>query len=209
MHGTIHSFFLRSAGVSAIALASCVASAGVIELEFTGMDIEYDGSTISAVNDDLTSVIVLEDDVVTAGSPFVADISLDLNIPGVTGIAAGGDQVVSGAGGSLTLNMPGGDFLDLELDEVTVTFAVVGSAQFSFGASIAGINGQSLPGGLVINDPLTVSFSTTLDSLSTNGVEVLAFTASGTGEIEDRIPEPTSAALLAMACLAARFNRRR
>ena len=187
-----------------------VAFGGMIELQFTGLDLSYDGATITddAVGaDPLTTLVVLEDDVVTAGSPLTADINIDLSIPGVTGIAATGDQVVSAVGGSLTLSMPGGDFLSLVLGEVTVTY-VDDDPPFVFGAAIAAVVGQSMPGGLVMGDPVSVSFSTTVDSLTTSGGDIAAFEASGTGEIRDVIPEPTALVLLAVGAALGSYRRR-
>ena len=107
-----------------------------------------------------------------------------------------GDSVVSATGGSLSLSLPGGDFLDLDLSEVTVTYVDGGFAQFAFGGSIAAIAGQSLPEGLILGAPTSVSFSSTLDSSTDDGVSLLSFTALGSGEIEGAaIPEPGTAVL--------------
>lgn len=190
------------------AMAASVASAATIEIEFTGLDLSYDGSTISATADPLSSVTVEEDNVPVAGSPFGASIFADLSIPGVTDIAVGGDTVVSSAGGTLGLDLPGGDSVDLTLGEVTVSYVDLGFVQFSFGGSVGSVDSQSLPAGLILGSPVSVSFSAPITSLSDDGTNLLSFTADGTGQIEGpSIPEPTAAVLAALA--AAGFVARR
>ena len=203
---------IRTAALAVLFMSASAAQAGLLEIQFTGVDIAYDGAEITDAvdpgSDALTSLVILDNGVVTAGTPFASDIALDLSIPGVTGISAGGDQVLSDPGGSLDLSLPAGDFVSLTLDEVTVTFISTAFVQFSFAGSVAGVDGQSLPAGLALNSPVSVSFSTTIDTLTTAGGIVETFTASGTGEIEDLIPEPTAASLIAIAGLLASGVRR-
>lgn len=183
----------------AVLAAGSAANADIIEIQFTGLNLIYDGTDItddSAGADELTSVVITEGGVPTAGSPIGTDISIDLEIPDVPSISVLGDSVVSATGGSLSLSLPGGDFLDLDLSEVTVTYVDGGFAQFAFGGSIAAIAGQSLPEGLILGAPTSVSFSSTLDSSTDDGVSLLSFTALGSGEIEGAaIPEPGTAVL--------------
>ena len=205
--------FLFAPLVAAFSFLSCgnYAQAGVIELQFSGLEISYDGSTITDGGtgaDPLTSVVILEDNTVTGGSPFVSDIAIDIVIPGVSGISAAGDQVLSDPGGSLTLSLPGGDFVALSLEEVIVTYVDGSDPSFVFGATVAEVLAQSLPAGLVMNNPVSVSFSTTIDTLTVDAGVVETFTASGTGEIRDVIPEPTTVALVLVGAFATLGARR-
>jgi len=213
---------LRKASCGLVLFSFCTivspVMASIIEIQFTGLDLSYDGSTISDAaagsSDPLTTVTIAESGSPIAGSPFVADISIDLSIPGVTDIAIGGDTVVSATGGTLDLSLPSGDFLSLDLDEVTITYLDLGFVSFAFGGSIAGIDSQMLPAGLVLGDPTTISFSTTIGSQTDDGTNLLTFSATGTGGIEGlAIPEPATITLLGLmavlstACRGRRLSR--
>ncbi|TWT88651.1 hypothetical protein Mal64_21380 [Pseudobythopirellula maris] len=197
----------------AMAIFCAPTLAGTIEIQFTGLNLTYDGSSIvdSAVGaDPLTTVSLKEDSVDFGGSPLQtpADaISLELAIPGVTNIPVGGGTVNSAVGGSLMLNLPSGDHVSLDLDSVAVTYVdLSGTIRFAFGGSIATIDSQQLPSGAMLGDPVAVSFSTRLDagSLTDDGTYITGFTSRGTGEIEgELVPEPTTAALGALAALFA------
>lgn len=187
----------------------CSAShAANISIQFSGLDIEYDGTDITA-DDDLTSVAIT-----AGGSPagpvLTSDISIDALIPEVVGIDVAGDTVVSDPGGSLDLSFPAGDSLELELGAATVNYFDAGFVQFTFAAAIATIDSQSLPFDLTIGDPVSISFSTQVvpGTLMDNGVVITAFEATGTGEVQGAlVPEPSSVALL-LVCAALPITRR-
>ncbi|QDU89362.1 PEP-CTERM motif protein [Pirellulimonas nuda] len=201
--------------VAASALLSGTASAGLIEIGFTGLNISYDGSAISTTGgiDPLTSVSITNDSVAVAGSPFGSDIDITLSIPGVTGIATTGGTVGTVGSGSLLLGLPGADGLSLLLDPASITFVNVASTvQFAFGGTVAAISSQSLPGGIVIGDPVSVTFATSVvpGTLTEIGGTVTGFRATGTGEIEAQmVPEPATAVLLAVGVAAVGLRRRR
>ena len=83
---------------------------------------------------------------------------------------------------------------------------------FTFAGTVATISGQMLPDGLVLGDPVSVSFSAqvkagTLDTVS--GV-VVGFEAAGTGELSGTaIPEPSTCLLGVLGILALGLSRSR
>lgn len=200
-------------GIIAVMTAAPLWShASTIEIQLGGVDIRYDGANIfdydpgSSDPDPLTTVTFLVDNVMV-GSVLTSDITLEMFIPNVLNIDDTGDTVVSGSGGVFNLGLPAADFLSLELDEATITYAdISGIVQFAFGGSIAGLVSQSLPFGLTIEEPISVSFSTQINagSLVTSGGTVDQFTASGTGEIVG-VPEPSTVILAALGVLGLGF----
>ncbi|TWT47623.1 hypothetical protein [Botrimarina hoheduenensis] len=208
------SFIATLSGVAAVCLLSAsLAQAATIELQFTGLDVLYDGTNITDANnagaDPLGVVTVDVDGSPVAGSPFSTAVSAELLIPGVFNIAVGGDTVMSAPGGSVTVNLPAGNFLTVALDSATITYLNAGFARFAFGGAVANVTGQSLPGGLMMGDPISFSFSAILASQTNNGVDLLTFRASGTGEIEGAVvPEPATALLAALAAPLALGRRR-
>ncbi|REK18341.1 MAG: PEP-CTERM sorting domain-containing protein [Planctomycetota bacterium] len=194
---------------AAIALAvPAAARAEMLEIQLGGVDIGYDGTNIFDAGagdpDPLNSVAFLVDGV-QVGSVLTSDITLDLFIPDVLDIADTGDVVVSGAGGFFDIGLPGADFLDLDLDAATITYVDLTTVQFAYAGSVAAIDGQSLPFGLEIGDPVSISFSTQIDpgTLVTAGGFVEEFTAFGTGEVRGiLVPEPASVVLGGLGGLA-------
>lgn len=210
MHKT--SFFAASV-CAAAALGVVSAQASTIEIQFTGVDVVYDGSTVRDANpagaDPLSAVVVEVDGSSSPSSPFVSDISLDFEIPSVIDIDASGDNVVA-LGGSLTLNLSPTEFVSLDLISTTVTFIEFGGfAQFAFTGSVASVAMQSLPDGLIIGEPIDVSLSTQISSLADDGVNLTSFAGRGTGEVTGLfIPEPSAMALLALGGFAFSNARR-
>ena len=187
-------------------------SGGTIEIEFTGVDIAYDGTDITDADpsggeaDPLLAVAITQSDIVV-GSIITEGISQDLFIPKISGISAGGGSSMSAAGGSLDLALGSGHQLQLDLAEVDVTYVdLSGTMQFVFAATVGGVEAQNLPYDLEIGQKLGVSFSTQVSpgSLSTSGGVVTAFKAAGSGEVEGAaIPEPTGLVLLMLAIAGA------
>lgn len=201
-------------GVLCAASAPVMSSqAATIEIQFTGVDVVYDGSTVTDANpagaDPLSTATLEIDGVPTASSPFVSGLSLDFEIPSITDIDKTGDAV-SSVGGSLTLEFPGGDFLSLDLVSSTITFLdAAGFAQFAFAGSVAEVSAQLLPDDAIIGGPIEVSLSTQITSMMDDGVNLTSFTSSGTGEVRGiLIPEPSAMGLLALGGFAFSNARR-
>jgi hypothetical protein len=218
--------FLRKGLVcaTAIALFATSAQAGTIQIDFTGMNLKYNGSAIydadsiggGALNpadaDPLSTVDFFIDGNLTGS--LTSDLSLDAYIPDVLNIpsAVGTVNVQTTAGnpGYFDLLIGTGpvaaQHLALDLDEVSVTYVdFAGQIQFVFGAAVAASNAQNLPFGLQVGDPVTLSFSAQLDagSKTTGGGFVTGFSATGTGQVRgEAVPEPSTVALLGMAAVA-------
>ena len=182
-----------------------LASADILQIQVGGVDIRYDGTNIVdtgvASPDPLTNATFILNNV-----PVGADttgVTLDMLIPGVFNIPVIGGQVNSAANGSLDLNLGGGEYLSLTLASATVSYIpVVSTVQFVFLGSAASIDGQQLPYGLSLGDPVSVSFSTQLMApISQSGGFVSGFVSAGSGEIQG-VPEPATLSLLALGGLA-------
>ena len=204
--------------VCALFLAPATASAESLRIQYTGLNIQYDGSTITTVGgvDPLQSVdfSVDEINILSLNAPADSPLTIELSGPGVANLPVGGGSVMSAVGGSLKLALPGGDYLDLDLGAAEVIYATIGSLQLHFilGAGVGEVLGQALPLDGFVGE-VSISFSTQVkgNSLTHDGQIITGFTAAGTGEIEGaQIPEPTGAAMLLgglLACLAG-FRRR-
>lgn len=223
---------LASSGAMCALVAFSLAaplSAATIEIQFTGMNLTYDGS---AIYDDGSTAGGLADpadadplatvdffiDGVPAGSLSNA-ISLDVFIPNVTGISSAANTVYN----QTTVGNPGffdlligtsplaAEFLTIDLEEVNITYIdVLNIVQFTFGAAVSDVFAQNLPFGLQIGDPVSVSFSSQLTpgTKTDDGSVITGFDATGTGEIRGTlIPEPATCLLAAfglIGCLAVR-----
>ena len=216
--------FVCATAVVASALISAHSLAATISINFTGMNLVYDGSAIydagSTVGgignptdaDPLTSVNFIKDGNLVG--TLSSDVSLDVYIPDVTGISSAPNTVFN----VTTIGNPGffdlligtsplaSQFLLLDLSEVSVSYLdISGLMQFSFGAAVADSFAQNLPFGLEIGDPISVSFSAQVASGSrtTSGGFVTGFSAAGTGEISGpSVPEPATGLLLMLGALA-------
>jgi MYXO-CTERM domain-containing protein len=215
-----------SAAVAFAVIAS--AAQADVQIEFTGVDLVYDGSSIydagssaggladPADADPLASV----DFFVNGGlvGSITSDVSLDVFIPDVAGMSDAANtvdvQTTPGNPGFFDLLIGtspiASEFLIIDLGSVTITYIDISNlAQFTFGASISDTYSQNLPFGLVITGPVTVSFSAQVDpdSITSAGGFITGFTAAGTGEVNG-VPAPGALALLGLAGMCARRRRR-
>ncbi len=218
------------AACAMVALSLTAAQAATIEIQFTGMNLVYDGSAIydggstaggvanPADADALTSVEIYVDGSLV--NTITSDISLDAYIPDVTGISSAPGTVDS----QTTPGNPGffdlligtsplaSEYLLVDLEDVSITYVdILNVVQFTFGAAISDVFTQNLPGGLVIGDPVTVSFSAqvTPGTKTSAGGFVTGFEASGTGEIRgEAIPEPTTCLLGALGLIGLVVRRK-
>ena len=199
-------------GIALTLILPSLALGGMIEIEFTGVDISYDGTDIvdqdpnSGDPDPLTAVAITEDGVLV-GSVLTSSISQNLHIPQVTSISAAGGSTLSAAGGSLFLELGSGSHLDLDLGQVDINYVDLnGAVQIVFAATVGGVSAQSLPHGLEVGQQLGVSLQTQVSpgSLTTSGGIVTGFTASGTGDVRGAaVPEPTCLVLWTLAIAGA------
>jgi hypothetical protein len=212
------SFVAVAFGLSFVLILPSLCFGGAIEIEFTGVDVSYNGTDIvdddpfSGDPDPLTSVVITTNDTVTG--PVITDfISQNLYIPSVESIPVGGGSAQSAAGGSLSLQLGEGNHLDLTLGKVDISYIdFYGAVQFVFAATVGGVQAQSLPYDLQIGQELGVSFSTQVaaESLITSGGFITGFKAAGTGEVEGpAVPEPTGFVLLMLVTAGACSLRHR
>ncbi|MCL4219783.1 MAG: hypothetical protein KJZ65_00295 [Phycisphaerales bacterium] len=215
-------------GLAAMGLAPSIANADIV-IEFSGMNLVYNGSALydagsaaggntnPADADGLASV-----DFFLNGSQVGAmssDISLDVYIPNLVGIpSTPGTATIINTGGAGFFDLLMGtsplasQYLLVDVSSVTVTYIdVAGIIQFTFGAAVADSFAQNLPYGLIVGQPLTVSFSAQIDpgTLTSAGGFITGFHASGTGEFRGlEIPTPGSIALVALGVPAVIRRRR-
>lgn len=220
--------FLGLVGLAAMGLAGSVATADIV-IEFSGMNLVYDGSTLYDAGSVAGGVANPADADVLASVDFFlngvqvgalnSDISLDVYIPNLVGIPStpGSATIINtGAPGFFDLLMGtsplASQFLLVDVSSVTVTYIdVAGILQFTFGAAVASAFAQNLPYGLMVGQPLTVSFSAQIDpgTLTSAGGFITGFRASGTGEFRgEAVPTPGAIALVALGVPAVIRRRR-
>jgi len=220
-------------GLALVAFIGVGQAAGsTIEIQLAGLDIEYDGltvqdaggsnpadagSSVSVDADSLDTVNYLVDgELVGSFNRFDSSLYADFEFVPVEDIPVDGGTIHTGlTSGHFDLLIP--DIgLDLDLNDAWVIYTPVPntSVAFVFAGSIATISDQNLPLGLVIGDPVQVSFSTQVEPETVThdpqNEYVTGFSASGTGEITGQlIPEPSTLILLAIATLGFVVRRKR
>jgi hypothetical protein len=205
-------FSLLLVGSVMLAVLAPAASASFIQIQLGGVDLQYDGTDIrnagSPNPDPLTNATFLVDSVAIGAD--TTNVTLDLYIPGVSALPVGGGQVSSLSGGSLDLELGGGQYLELSLASAIVAYIPATSLiQFVFLGSVASIDGQDLPFDVVLAEPVSISFSTQLKApITQSGGLVTSFQTAGTGEIQG-VPEPATLSLLVIGSLAMMWRRRK
>jgi hypothetical protein len=175
------SYLVRNRAACVLAAFSVFASptlAATIEIGLTGMNLVYDGSAIydagstaGGLADPTDADPLISADFTLDGTlvgSLSSDVSLDVFIPDVTGISAAANtvdvQTTPGNPGFFDLLIGtsplASQFLLIDLEDVSFTYLDVQNiVQFTFGAAVSDVFAQNLPFGLVIGDPITVSFS--------------------------------------------------
>lgn len=187
--------------------AGAALQAATMQIFFDDLDLEfaYDGAT-----GEITTVggadSLIEIDISIDSNPVgsITGGTIDLTIPGLPAIPVGMSSILTSApGGTLSLDFGGGNFLNLVLEEAQIAYLHASSQiQFVGGGSVGAIGGQSLPLGLVIGDPVSLTISTNVTQLTDDGTNILTFLSNGTGELSGTVvPEPTSLGLLALGGL--------
>lgn len=225
----LFSFARNGVACAVFALLAAPLSAATIEIGFTGLDLVYDGSAIydagstsggTADPGDADPLATI--DIFVDGSPvasYSSDVSTDVFIPDVSPIPVG-----SGVTNITTVGNPGyfdvligtsplaSEFILVDLDEVSITYLdVSGIVQFTFGAAVSDVFAQNLPLGLVVGQPVTVTFSAQVvpGTLTNDGTNVTGFDLFGTGSIQGPlVPEPSSCLLAGMALMVCAARRR-
>ncbi len=215
--------------ICAVIIGATSSSAALLEINFTGMNLRYDGTAIyDAGNSNTTasSNPAQADPLITVD--FLVDGSLvntittnsfiDLYIPDVVNIPSTPNTVFN----ITTVGNPGffdllfgspiaTEFLALDLNEVTIFYNdVAGIVQFTLGAAVAQIDTQNLPFGLQIGEPVAVTFSANIQSRTSAGGFITSFTTgSGSGNVEGPlVPEPATCGFMILAGLAVLGYRR-
>ena len=209
---------------AAVMLFGSSTTAAPLVIEFTDLNLAYDGSKITDAADpnggsgdpnqaDPLTTVEFKFNGNLVGT-ISTDAWADILIPDVTGIDPNAPATVisvdpnSDSYFDLLFNDPVTEYLKLDIDEITITYVdAAGIIQFLFGGGVAEIEGQELPFNLELFEPVAVSFSTRIDegTLSNNGTFIDGFTSSGTGEVtgDAEIPEPASLLLGFFALFAA------
>ena len=224
--------------VCLVILGAGTAGAGVIEIQFTGVDLVYDGTTIydatslaggsgnPADADPLTSVLFLHNGALLGR--LTQDVYLDVLIDDVQNIpafhAGGGAPVTSGGNGDAfgidLLTSGAGYGLGLNIDQVVVHYRHTTSppttpVSLAISGLVTGVSAQNLPFNLAIDTGEQVTFILASSNLSVttdivNSPALLGFEASGTGSITGSgIPEPATLALMGIGVAGLVARRRR
>jgi hypothetical protein len=214
-------------------LASAEAQGSLLQIQFTGLNLHYDGTNLfdakfpntlgtgnPAQSDSLTSMSFYLDGV-QVGTLLASDIYGDVYLKDLLNIPVGGGVVNSlGNGGSfgfdlLTSSSTPGWGLALNID--TMQFFYTGS---QIAISVAGLASslsvQQLPFGLEYDpsQPITIVFaSSELTNLTSAGGYLTGFDAAGTGNVSGTghlVPEPSTwcIGILATVQLLALAGRR-
>jgi hypothetical protein len=218
-------------GILIAVLAAPGAYAVNLEIQFTGLNLVYDGTTIydagspwsgigsPAESDPLTSMSFFSDG--TLVGSLTSDIFADIRLEDVIAIPASGGTVTSTGGifDALMKNSEPGWGAALDADDAQITY-YNGMFKLVMGGGVASLFAQDLPFGLQFdpNEPLGFTFSSSsVENLTTANGTVTGFRISGTGNITgtaQAVPEhlgsfSSGLVWLAMAALAGGRRLRR
>jgi hypothetical protein len=216
-------------GLAALALVLMVAapaSAAVLQIQFSGLNLTYTGGAAGgtlcdstscgggggaqALSDPLTTVSFLVDGNLVG--LLTTNIWADVSTAVSAGIPTGGGAVATSGGIFDILTNAGspGWGLALNLGAGLLTYNA-GTISFVGSATVAAIFSQNLPFGLDISMPIQVAYSINNLTTTSAGGFLTSATGAGTGEIVGQaVPEPASILLLGSGlAFAARQVRRR
>ena len=213
-------------GISSVLASARGLHADQITIQFSGLDLTYNGSTLYDTRDIngglgipaeatplVTATFFLNNTLVGL---LTSDIFIDVILPTINIPTAGGLVNTSGSGNFdlLTKNQITGWGLANHIDN-TFALIYVAATRTLFGSGSGTISSQDLPFGLVAEEPVTISFSLQLSDITASNGFLTGFRARGTGEINSlssaAVPEPASLAMLGLggAVIGWRARRRR
>ena len=200
-------FILKTIAGLVFLTGSFAAQAATLEIQFSGLNLIYDGSTIydatsssggngnPSESDGLTTMTFLVDGS-QVGSALTANIYADVSVSSVSNISVAGDTVASGSGyfDLLTSSSNPGWGLEVDFSTASITYVAAGSVEIAiFGAAVASTGNQDLPFGLVMGDQVTLTFSSTNFTSENDGTDLTNFTASATGNVTGTlVPIPSA-----------------
>lgn len=202
--------------------------AETIQIQFTGLDLKYENEQIhdlrsagggtgdSADADPLANLTFLLDGVVVGtltsgdlGTEIFADILIDQ----VTGIPAGGGEIIHTGGGSGYFDIfasSNGYGLGLRVDTLNIYYSD-NRVTLAADAVVTGFGSQQLPFGLEFDQdkPIFINFSSVLSNVEIVHDYVVSFKASGTGSVTGTlVPEPSCLTLALIGALGLLVVRR-
>ncbi|NNF06028.1 MAG: PEP-CTERM sorting domain-containing protein [Candidatus Eisenbacteria bacterium] len=197
-------------------VAAVPAMATTLQIQFSGLNLTYDGNNIAAVNDDLATMNFFDCGILVG--TLNSNIAIDMLIPNVGTIFDGNGVYSSGTGFGLDLMTGVGSGINLDWDSpVTVNVNDGGQVSVLGSASTSTINSQNLPFGFNFDTPVQVSFSTQITSSSLTNFAGTRnyynrFESFGTGEVSgprSAIPEPATLLTIGVGLLGGAIARRR
>lgn len=197
-------------------VAAVPAMATTLQIQFSGLNLTYDGNNIAAANDDLTTMNFFDCGILVGS--LNSNIGIDMLIPNVGQILDGNGVYASGIGFGLDLMTGIGSGISLDWDSPVTVNVNDGGQVFVLGsASTSTINNQNLPFGFNFDAPVQVSFSTQITSSnivnSAAGPDYYSrFESFGTGEVSgprSAIPEPATLLTIGVGLLGGAIARRR
>jgi hypothetical protein len=222
------------AAILAVAISSAsLAEAGVLEIQVTGLDLQYDGTNIfdAGVHNTLGNGNPAEADMLTSMNFFLdgnlvgvqsVDVFADIYISNVLNIPTAGGLVVSSGNGNafgvdlLSQNIIPGWGLALDIDTMQI-FYTGSQIAISVAGLATNLFAQSLPFGLSYDPSQQITIvmsSANLSGVTSAGGFLTGFNSAGTGNVAgigSIVPEPSSIILSAfgLVSLAACALRRR
>lgn len=206
--------------VLAVGVPAAPAFADVLQIQFSGLNLTYDGTTIcdstsclggggvQATSDPLLTMLFLVNGV-QVGTTLTTDIWADIIIP-VGPLPVSG--TTPGTGGIFDLlTMPTVPGWGLALDNIAYSIITApGTVSVLGSGTVVSIFFQDLPFSLTIGQPVSWSFSTSVLTSTVAGGFLTSFTSAGTGEvIGQTAPEPASALLFGSGLLSLAWASRR
>jgi hypothetical protein len=212
-------------------LAATAAQASTLEIQISGLDLQYDGTNIfdASVHNTIGDGIPAESDPLTLLEFYVdgnlvgsqsTNVFADIYIADVLNIPDSGGFVNSSGNGDafgidlLTQNQTPGWGVALNID--TMQFVYTGSQiSITLAGLASSLHAQDLPFGLAFDPSQQITIvlsSANLSNVTAAGGFLTGFNATGTGNIAGTlVPEPSSIALagLGLAAIAAVYRRRR